>query len=34
LLTNLRELSNLRSRMFTLDVAMVRALGGGYQHAI
>ncbi len=33
LLTNLRELSNLRSRMFTLDVAMVRALGGGYQHA-
>jgi NodT family efflux transporter outer membrane factor (OMF) lipoprotein len=34
LLTNLRELSNLRSRMFTLDVSMVRALGGGYQHAI
>lgn len=34
LLTNLRELSNLQSRMFTLDVALVRALGGGYQHAI
>lgn len=33
LLTNLRELSTLRSRMFALDVAMVRALGGGYQHA-
>ncbi|WP_082221568.1 efflux transporter outer membrane subunit [Herbaspirillum chlorophenolicum] len=30
LITNLRELSNLRSRMFTLDVALVRALGGGY----
>ena len=34
LLTNLRELSNLQSRMFSLDVALVRALGGGYQHAI
>ncbi|MFL9878245.1 efflux transporter outer membrane subunit [Herbaspirillum rhizosphaerae] len=33
LLTNLRELSTLRSRMFALDVSMVRALGGGYQHA-
>jgi len=34
LLTNLRELSNLQSRMFALDVALVHALGGGYQHAI
>lgn len=33
LLTNLRELSTLRSRLFALDVSMVRALGGGYQHA-
>lgn len=33
LITNLRELSNLRSRMFTLDVALVRALGGGYHDA-
>ncbi len=32
LLTNLRELSTLRSRLFALDVSMVRALGGGYQH--
>lgn len=31
LLSNLRDLSTLRSRMFALDVAMVRALGGGYQ---
>ncbi|MFL9925699.1 efflux transporter outer membrane subunit [Herbaspirillum lusitanum] len=30
LLTNLQELSNLRSRRFSLDVALVRALGGGY----
>lgn len=34
LLSNLRELSNLQSRLFSLDVALVRALGGGYQHAI
>ncbi|WP_050463833.1 efflux transporter outer membrane subunit [Herbaspirillum autotrophicum] len=33
LLSNLRDLSTLRSRMFALDVAMVRALGGGYQPA-
>lgn len=33
LLSNLRDLSTLRSRMFALDVAMVRALGGGYQLA-
>lgn len=31
LLTNLRELTTLRSRMFLLDVALVRALGGGYR---
>lgn len=30
LITNLRQLSDLRSRMFSLDVALVRALGGGY----
>jgi NodT family efflux transporter outer membrane factor (OMF) lipoprotein len=30
LLTNLRTQSDLRSRAFTLDVALVRALGGGY----
>ena len=34
LLSNLRELSNLQSRMFALDVALVRALGGGYEHAV
>ena len=34
LLTNLRELASLRSRRFELDVAMVRALGGGYQQAL
>jgi len=34
LLNNLSQLSSLRSRMFTLDVAMVRALGGGYQSAV
>ena len=31
LISNLRQLSDLRSRMFTLDVALVRALGGGYR---
>ncbi|EJN03827.1 efflux transporter outer membrane subunit [Herbaspirillum sp. YR522] len=31
LIGNLRDLSNLRSRRFSLDVALVRALGGGYQ---
>ncbi|MCA1323085.1 efflux transporter outer membrane subunit [Herbaspirillum sp. alder98] len=31
LISNLRELSTLRSRRFSLDVALVRALGGGYQ---
>ena len=30
LLSNLRVLSDLQSRSFTLDVALVRALGGGY----
>lgn len=30
LLGNTRELTTLRSRMFALDVQMVRALGGGY----
>lgn len=33
LISNLRQLSDLRSRMFTLDVALVRALGGGYRAA-
>jgi NodT family efflux transporter outer membrane factor (OMF) lipoprotein len=32
LISNLRELSSLRSRRFSLDVALVRALGGGYQN--
>jgi outer membrane protein TolC len=31
LLTNLRAQSDLQSRSFALDVALVRALGGGYQ---
>jgi NodT family efflux transporter outer membrane factor (OMF) lipoprotein len=30
LLSNLRTQSDLQSRAFTLDVALVRALGGGY----
>jgi len=30
LLANLREQSDLQSRSFALDVALVRALGGGY----
>ncbi len=30
LLANLRSLTDLQSRAFTLDVAMVRALGGGF----
>jgi NodT family efflux transporter outer membrane factor (OMF) lipoprotein len=30
LLANIRELTDLRSRSFTLDVALMRALGGGY----
>lgn len=30
LLSNLRQQSDLRSRSFTLDVALVKALGGGY----
>jgi NodT family efflux transporter outer membrane factor (OMF) lipoprotein len=33
LLTNQRDLSTLRSRMFALDVQLVRALGGGYRQA-
>jgi NodT family efflux transporter outer membrane factor (OMF) lipoprotein len=33
LLANLQELTTLQSRMFMLDVAMVRALGGGYRGA-
>lgn len=33
LLGNLRSLSDLQSRAFTLDVALVRALGGGYPSA-
>ena len=31
LLANLRAQSDLQSRSFALDVALVRALGGGYQ---
>jgi NodT family efflux transporter outer membrane factor (OMF) lipoprotein len=31
LLANVRALTNLRSRLFALDVQLVRALGGGYQ---
>ncbi|MGF2505453.1 TolC family protein, partial [Ralstonia pseudosolanacearum] len=31
LLTNQRALTDLQSRAFTLDVAMTRALGGGYR---
>ncbi|WP_028534359.1 efflux transporter outer membrane subunit [Paludibacterium yongneupense] len=31
LLTNLRSLTDLQSRAFTLDVALVRALGGGFR---
>ncbi|WP_207780431.1 efflux transporter outer membrane subunit [Pokkaliibacter plantistimulans] len=31
LLSNRRSLSDLQSRLFTLDVALVQALGGGYQ---
>ena len=30
LLSSLRTLTDLQSRSFTLDVALVRALGGGY----
>jgi outer membrane protein TolC len=30
LLSNLRSQTDLQSRSFTLDVALVRALGGGY----
>ncbi|HYM34321.1 MAG TPA: efflux transporter outer membrane subunit [Steroidobacteraceae bacterium] len=32
LLSNLRTQADLQSRSFTLDVALVRALGGGYSH--
>ncbi|HEY9102510.1 efflux transporter outer membrane subunit [Chitinimonas sp.] len=31
LLGNLRQLTAVQSRMFSLDIAMVRALGGGYR---
>jgi outer membrane protein TolC len=33
LLSNLRTQSDLQSRAFTIDVALVRALGGGYSGA-
>ena len=33
LLNSLRSLSDLQSRAFTLDVALIRALGGGYREA-
>ncbi|MDO6386456.1 efflux transporter outer membrane subunit [Uliginosibacterium sp. 31-12] len=32
MLSSLRGLTDLQSRAFSLDVALVRALGGGYQH--
>jgi outer membrane protein TolC len=32
MITAQRQLADLRSRTFTLDVSLVRALGGGYQH--
>ncbi|HEY8608367.1 MAG TPA: efflux transporter outer membrane subunit [Noviherbaspirillum sp.] len=32
LLSNVRALTNQRSRLFTLDVQLVRALGGGYRN--
>ena len=31
LLSSQRELANLQTRLFSLHVALVRALGGGYQ---
>lgn len=34
LLNNLRALTDLRSRAFSLDVALKHALGGGYQEAV
>ena len=33
LLNSLRSLSDLQSRAFSLDVALIRALGGGYRAA-
>ncbi len=33
LLNSLRNLTDLQSRTFTLDVALIRALGGGYREA-
>lgn len=32
MLGNLRGLTDLQSRAFSLDVALIRALGGGYEH--
>lgn len=32
LISNLRQQSDLQSRAFTLDVALIRALGGGFNH--
>lgn len=34
LVANLRTLTDLRARSFALDVALMRALGGGYQHSM
>ena len=31
---SLRSLSDLQSRAFALDVALIRALGGGYREAL
>jgi outer membrane protein TolC len=34
LLSNLRTQTDLQSRSFTLDVALIRALGGGYSSSL
>jgi outer membrane protein TolC len=34
LLSSLRTLRDMQSRSFTLDVALIKALGGGYQAAV
>jgi len=34
LLSSLRTLRDMQSRSFTLDVALIKALGGGYQVAV
>jgi len=32
MLNNMRLLTDLQSRAFTLDIALIRALGGGYKN--